>query len=156
MAMIVCPGCHEEVDGNLDACPQCGLSFLVSSEAVVGNSQIREIAIGQKWVIYSLLANILTLFATLGMQGADVPPAARMAIWMPVVVLQLFSLCKLTVALRMHPISIVLSCVALVFPCISLIVLLVINQKGIKELEKAGVKIGFMGAKMDTLPPVES
>ncbi|TWT34678.1 hypothetical protein [Blastopirellula retiformator] len=155
MAMITCAGCQSEVDGNLDACPQCGLSFLVSSEPVLSSSQLHEIASGQKWVIYSLLFNFIFLVAMILAGDSNLPPFLRGLIYLPLTVLQLFSFCKLGIALRMHPAVIALSCIALMIPCISLIVLLVINQKGIAVLEIAGVKIDFMGARMESLPPIE-
>ncbi len=64
-------------------------------------------------------------------------------------VLQLIALIGVGKALRLEPLW--LWVISVLLPCIGLLMLLIINGKATSALQKAGIKVGFMGASSDDL-----
>ncbi len=66
--------------------------------------------------------------------------------------LEVWCLYKLGQALGMSLPAIWLCSVALLFPCVSLGVLVVVNSRATDALQKAGVRVGLMGATLSEVP----
>ncbi len=160
MSLISCPECAREISDRAPHCPNCGFPMQTSASAPVHqsarvvslpHSQTREIAYRQKLLLYSILVLLLsqlpimallnTNFAALGWVGM----AANFA-------LEVWCLYKLGQALEMSLPAIWLCSVALLFPCVSLGVLVVVNSRATDALQKAGVRVGLMGATLSEVP----
>lgn len=152
MATLNCPACAATVDGDLEACPQCGVSLLVASETGQAGGDLRTIAIGQKWLLYALLLSLLAQVPIFLLTRPGAFPPAGLALTLVIAVIQIAALCKLGVALKMHIASIIFCSLLMLVPCVSLITLMVINDKATKKLQAAGIKVGLMGAKLSALP----
>lgn len=68
---------------------------------------------------------------------------------------QLYAVYRLAAALRMHVGVCVLFMLAMCLPIISLICLLVLSMRATDVLTRAGINVGFMGARLSDLPPEE-
>ncbi len=107
--------------------------------------------ISAKLLLYSILVLLLsqlpimallnTNFAVLGCVGM----AANFA-------LEVWCLYKLGQALEMSLPAIWLCSAALLFPCVSLGVLVMVNSRATDALQKAGVRVGLMGATLSEVP----
>ena len=70
-----------------------------------------------------------------------------------VVAFVMYTAARLATALRYQVWQIVLLCIALLIPCVSLIIMAVLISQSSKILKAAGIKVGLMGAKMDDFKP---
>jgi hypothetical protein len=123
-------------------------------EAMVAGSadreQLRRVAKRQQRVLYVLLAQIVIYFLLLSFQAAD---AMRGILGVAFLVLAVFGIVAVFLLAKevMH-IAIAVICTLLMFvPCISLLVLMVVNGRATKLLQKNGLKVGFMGVNPDTI-----
>jgi hypothetical protein len=66
-----------------------------------------------------------------------------------VLIFVLYTAARLASALRYPVWGIVLLCIGLIIPCVSLIIMFVLTVQSSKILKAAGIKIGLMGAKID-------
>jgi hypothetical protein len=104
---------------------QLMLAFLIS---IVFNITAKVLDLAHA----GLMVDLLVFLAALGVIGFAMYAAALLAS-----------------ALRYPVWGIVLLCIGLIIPCVSLIILLVLTIQSSKILKAAGVKIGLMGAKFD-------
>ncbi len=111
--------------------------------------RLRQIAVWQKTLIYGVLCNILLFGGGIaaGMTGATklVPVLQVLSLCLSVVML--YFMFKLAQELYGTIMGVVCT-ILLFFPCISLITLLVVVSRASKDLQKAGYKVGLMGANL--------
>lgn len=81
-----------------------------------------------------LLVDLVVVVVALGVVGFAIYTAARLAS-----------------ALRYPVWGIVLLCIGLIIPCVSLIIMFVLTVQSSKILKAAGIRIGLMGARMEDI-----
>jgi len=97
-----------------------------------------------------LLANILLNVAfVVGLRS----PPVMIVIFLCAMVIVVFTILSVfLLAKEVTNIGIAILCAILMFiPCISLLILLVINQRATSYLQGHGIKVGFMGVNPDTI-----
>jgi hypothetical protein len=107
--------------------------------------QLKEIAIGQRSVMYCMLGQLgAGAFYVFG-NAQNLIPLAIAALLLSLVLLVVTAIFvwKLANALGLSPILYV---VLIFVPCLSLMVLVVVIGKASERLKAAGVKVGLMGA----------
>lgn len=115
---------------------------------------IRALAKRQKLIIWLVLASVL-------LQGVWLSPLAFspmmtspglavvfMVVQIVLTVLLVVGVVLTEVALRSNPVIIVFVALLMLAPCISILILLIVNQHATSALRKAGLKVGFMGARL--------
>ena len=118
-----------------------------------GNSRdkLRRVAKYQRWVLFALLANISANVLSFATVGQELPiRLVAIAIGLGVALLAVASIFLLAKELINTGIA-VLCGILMFIPCISLITLLVINQKATAFLQAGGIKVGFMGVNPDSI-----
>jgi hypothetical protein len=115
----------------------------------LNSSQLNNVKTGQKFVIYAILLNLVTLFFQFLSRQEGMQPVLLLAI--PIALgalgLSLFGMYRLTAGLGYELGWRILFCVFMVIPCVGLIVLLVMNSKATNILRAHGFKVGLLGAK---------
>lgn len=132
------------------------------------SSELREIAKYHKLVCYCILI-VLVLVILVLIIGVIVPvtgtgnrPLFGLMIGMSnnpllglirfmLIGFEIFSLYKLARALKFSIVLIILLGLCLFVPILSLIVLLFMNGQAIKPLKEAGIKVGLLGADMNSI-----
>jgi hypothetical protein len=103
-------------------------------------------------VLSAILANIGVTGLAYATQGAgSISPAmsiAVIALYICVVVFQVVAMVGLSNALGGSVGSAILVGISCFIPCVSLIVLLMLNGKATKALQASGIKVGVMGANL--------
>lgn len=166
MALVDCPECGRQVSDRAMACPQCGCPLhspaapevMMTSSAAVMTSQplvlspLQEIAYRQKLVLYALLINILSqLPQWAALQSPWLSPLG----WLLLLANGVFScwcMFKLLQAVRMPVALIVLFSIGLFVPGLSMLVLILVVGRATRALQKAGVRVGLLGANLATVP----
>ena len=116
-----------------------------------GREPIRRVAKFQRYVIFALLANILANIITFATRGQDLP--ARLvviALYAGVAVFAMVAIFLLAKEVFNTGVG-VLCAILMIVPFISLIVLLVINQKATSYLQSNGVRVGFLGTNPNSI-----
>ena len=105
----------------------------------------RKVAEYQRWVIYTLLANILLYVVALPMARNDLLTSfIIIALYLLVGIFAVFAAYMLAKEVSNPGVAII--CAILMFmPCISLIALLIINQKATSFLQSQGIHVGLLG-----------
>ena len=112
---------------------------------------LRRVAKYQRFVIFALLANILANIVSVATLGQDLPiRLVVMALSLGVAVFAMVSIFLLAKEVINTGVG-VLCAILMIVPCISLIVLLVVNQKATSFLQNNGVRVGFLGANPDSV-----
>jgi hypothetical protein len=111
----------------------------------------RRVAKYQRLVIYALLANILINVISFATMGQDA--AVRLVVLVLALCVAAFAMTAIfLLAKELINVGVGILCaILMVVPCISLIVLLVINQKATSYLQSNGVRVGFFGANPDSI-----
>ncbi len=110
-----------------------------------GRRELREIARSQSLLMWAVLCGILgTLLVRMF--------PLLLPIALPILGFEIYALVRLGKALRISTVFIVLSCILLIAPCISLIVLVIFSIKASRVLKDAGIRVGLMGAREEDLP----
>ena len=114
--------------------------------------KLRRVARRQQWVLYALLAQVvlyflLCVFTYTDQKGPIV--VLSLAFWALAIVsmVAIFLLAKEVV----HIVIAVICTIFMLMPCISLMILLVVNGRATKLLQQHGVKVGLMGANPDLI-----
>lgn len=113
--------------------------------------KMRRVAKYQRLVIFSVLANLGYYVVVMALR--DQPYPARFlipAVGIPVVIFAITSIALLTKEV-MNTIAAVLFAFLMFVPCVSLIVLLVVNQSATSYLQSNGVKVGFFGVNPNSI-----
>jgi heme/copper-type cytochrome/quinol oxidase subunit 4 len=120
--------------------------------------QLRRVARSQKNVLYCLLANIgLNIVSFAVQRGGDPeagPSIATLIVGVfaiGVIVASIYFVYQLTKSMGQQPAIAVILSLCMCIPCVSLIVLLVVNQQATGLLQKNGVKVSLMGADPNSI-----
>jgi len=160
MQLLECPECQHNVSPRAVACPQCGFPIgsgtaLLSQELVQAElvrSPLQEIAYRQKLLLYALLLYVVSQVPLTALTWSEwLAPLGWLGL-LGNVALEAWCLYKLGRAMNMSVPVIVLLSLALFIPCVALIILLLVNQKATEALQRAGVRVGLMGARLDDVP----
>ncbi len=110
---------------------------------------LRLVARRQKYAIYLVLAAILNWFLTAFMSVRFGPIIAVLGGFLMIAIqlLLVVGVVLMLSATRTH-VAVIVVCAILMFaPCVNLIVLLFVNQGVTRTLRRAGIRVGFMGAR---------
>lgn len=112
---------------------------------------LREVATYQRLVLFSLLANIVSNIVMMFGGGLDLLVLlALLAVALIIIVLTMVSMFLL--ANRIYNVGVAIVCAILMLvPCISLITMLIVNQKATSILQASGVKVGLFGANPSSI-----
>ncbi len=111
---------------------------------VVRAEDIKGLIAGQKMVIFAILLN----FAANGVAVAAPKLLVVVALaGIAALILAIVGTVRLASNLGFHPVVTVLVCLLMLVPCVSLIVLLVLNSKATGKIKEAGFEVGLLGAK---------
>ncbi len=112
---------------------------------------LRAVAKWQRAVIFALLANITMNIVWMAMQEPGLG-VTLLLLTLTLVVLVIAVSSIFMLARELYDTGPAILCALLMFvPCISLITLLVVNQKATAYLQEHGVKVGFMGANPNSI-----
>jgi len=115
--------------------------------------KLRRVARYQQWVLYALLANILNtvlLFANALAVKSEIMATFWSLLALVIAVAAMVAIFLL--AKEVYNVVVgVLCAILMVFPCISLLTLAIVNSKATAYLQQRGVKVGFMGVNPDTI-----
>ena len=107
---------------------------------------VRLVAKYQRWVIFALLGNISANILSFVTSTQTLPVRILVILFLFAVVIfamaSVFLLAKEIIGTTVG----ILCAILMIAPCISLIVLLILNQKATSYLQKNGVRVGFFGA----------
>ena len=158
MATTHCAQCKREISLLAKTCPHCGaavseLGTLASPPRAKPHGPLYEIAYRQKLVLYAVLLDFLAPLSGGFLAQPSEPPVSRV---MPglVEVIWLCGLCSQSGPIinweRLGlPMSVIcLGAACLIFPCVSLIVLIGITRIAARKLRRAGMQVGLMGANL--------
>jgi hypothetical protein len=124
--------------------------------------EVVNIARAQRRLLLVILGNICAtiLYAVVMMPAGGKGPGPHPALGLLVVIfvlivmaLQITCFALMLRAMRYTTVGIVFLCIGSVLSCIGLIILLVINQQATSRLQRAGLKVGLLGAKIEAGPP---
>lgn len=108
--------------------------------------QLQRVALRQRRLIYVFLANLVCMI--LPITGAALQQPLLVLLWLPLyltlVVLSALAIFFLAQEVYSTAVAVV-SVVCMILPCVSIIVLLMVNQKATTYLQQHGVKVGFLG-----------
>lgn len=116
--------------------------------------QLRTVAKNQKTVLYALLANIIINVAAMALpkgEGAGMANLAIGVLALAVAVFSIYAMYQLATSLGKSPVLGVVLALCMCIPCLSLIVLLVVNGQATSMLQKHGVKVSLMGADPNSI-----
>lgn len=117
------------------------------------NARLRRIAERQRLMLFAILANIGANVAA--MAARNLEPLMAIGLLVAIFAVLAFTIvAAVRLAIEVYESTAIgiLCGVLVLFPCIGLITLLVVNQKATGELQRAGIKVGFMGANMSQFP----
>jgi hypothetical protein len=117
----------------------------------VDREKLRRVARYQQWVIYAILANIGINIASMAVRGQD--PLLQLGIVAVALVILILVIAAIgLLANELMGIGMAIVCgVLMILPCISLITLLVVNQKATAYLQQHGIQVGLMGANPNNI-----
>lgn len=101
---------------------------------------IEQVASGQKMIIFAILINIVTYV----LQIAVHPFLGLLAL--AAIALGIIGIVNLAKGLGKSTGLTVVFVILMFVPCVSLIMLLILNSEATKELQRAGYRVGLMGA----------
>jgi len=108
--------------------------------AAPSQGTIEQVASGQKMIIYAILINIVTYV----LQIAVHPLLGLLALG--AIALGIVGIITLAKGLGKSTGLTVVFVILMFVPCVSLIMLLILNSEATKELQSAGYRVGLMGA----------
>lgn len=113
---------------------------------------VRRVARYQRWVIFALLFNIGVNVLSLAVSFAQLPIPSIVILVLALAgglfaIIAIFQLAKELSGPGLG----VFCAILMIMPCISLLVLLIINQKATTFLQNNGVRVGFLGTNPDSI-----
>lgn len=113
--------------------------------------KLRRVARYQRYVIFALLSNIILNIVSLASGRVD--PSVRLALLGLIIVVGLLTMFSTFMLGKevVHVVIAVFCSLLMVIPCISLMVLLVLNQRATTFLQRHGVRVGFLGTDPNTI-----
>lgn len=123
----------------------------ISQSADPTRGRVRRVAKYQRIVIFALLASIITNILVVATVGQA--PTIRLVILVLSLSVAIFAMVAVFFLAKevMNTVLGVLCAVLMVVPFISLIALLVVNQKATSYLQRNGVRVGFFGTDPNRL-----
>lgn len=116
----------------------------------LGREHLKDVATGQRNVIFCLLANMtLGANATAAAIGGVAGAALVAIVALGLVAVMMFCVHRLSSALEIGAPA--AYAFAMIIPCGSLIVLLILSQTATSYLQDNGVKVGLLGANPDSI-----
>jgi hypothetical protein len=115
--------------------------------------KLRRVAKYQQWVLYALLGQIGVNVAILGGRAAGfdaVPSLIAIFAGLPVAIFAMVAVFLLGREVYNSAVGVVCA-ILMLLPCIALLTLLVVNGKATSYLQARGVKVGLMGANLNTI-----
>ncbi len=111
---------------------------------------LKEVAVTQKHILYCVLGQfgVGILNAIAGAAQLTALAFLDIALALGLLVFMIISVIKLTKALNL---SAVIYAILMFVPCVSLIVLLILNGKATERLKQAGIKVGLLGADPNSI-----
>ncbi|WP_254510856.1 hypothetical protein [Anatilimnocola floriformis] len=136
---------------NPYASPPPDNSFQINTSVGHDRAKLREIATAQVFLMQVLLAAIVggilaRVIATYA-QGNIVIIAAAVVLQLAISVLQSFAMFRLGKSLYSIGGAIGMAIISFV-PCLGLLFMLIANQTATGKLNRAGIKVGFLGADL--------
>ncbi len=116
-----------------------------STETGFSKEELRHICWAQNLLMWAVLANIV------GALLIKVLPFVGLVIAVGILAYILYALCQLTYALRFPVWVMLLLCLTMCIPIISLLVLVIVSGRASKVLKAAGVRVGIMGGKIEDI-----
>lgn len=116
-----------------------------------------RLAEAQRGLIWCILIRLVFELGSFGFTGGGAPGFARGGALPPIVmpvylillagllIVTLVYVAKMAIAYGYHPIMAGFGAIAVVVPCIGLLILVALNQRVNGSLQRANVKVGFMG-----------
>ncbi|HEY1785079.1 MAG TPA: hypothetical protein VGG30_05990 [Pirellulales bacterium] len=120
--------------------------------------RLYEIAYRQKLVLFAILLDVITPAANLiALQLAESAPIDLLVIVVALstlcqTVFSIWAYCKLCVALGIPTAVICVGTFCLVFPWVSIIVLVKMSRIAARKLQRAGVPVGWLGVDLRAIP----
>jgi hypothetical protein len=112
--------------------------------------KLKRIAKYQRWVLVSLLINVLFLVYAFARPDGEIPLVLRFVI-LGAALFNVFSVFMLAKQFMNVALAVILALLQFI-PLVALLVLFFVNQKATTYLQQRGVKVGLLGAKADALP----
>ena len=116
------------------------------TEEIDETTRSEQVRSGQKLAIWAILLNLISIPFLLVPEGALV----RAPLVLVAIVLAVLGIVRMSRALGINLIIIVLMAMAMVIPMVGLVVLLVINAKATRYLRDHGYTVGMFGANKAT------
>jgi len=117
-------------------------STKAAAEPVEDDADLDSLALGQKLVIYTIIAN----FAWAAIRGS-MPPGLTGLLAIAIVITSLVGVWKIATALGSNIVMKILALVSMFVPLANLIVLVMLSMRATKRLKEAGYTVGFLGAR---------
>ena len=106
---------------------------------------LREVALSQKQVLYCVLAQLgLGIFN--GVARAGHIPGLGIVVGLLALALLVYMVVSVVRVCKSLGLSPVIYAILMFIPCVSLVFLVILSQKATSRLQKAGLKVGLMGA----------
>jgi hypothetical protein len=106
---------------------------------------LREVALSQKQVLYCVLAQLgLGIFN--GVARAGHIPGLGIVVGLLALALLVYMVVSVVRLCKSLGLSPVIYAILMFIPCVSLVFLVILSQKATSRLQKAGLKVGLMGA----------
>ena len=114
--------------------------------AGMNREKLRRVARYQQWVIFAIVAQVGVNIASFAAGRQD--PLIQLVIVAVALVVLIFVITAIgLLANELMGLGVAILCgILMIVPCISLITLLVVNQKATAYLQQHGVKVGLVGA----------
>jgi hypothetical protein len=113
---------------------------------------LHQVAKYQRLVILALGLNILFNIVAVGARTSDSVPLALVVLVVALGTVVFSMATMFMLANRLYGIGLAIVCTVLMLvPCLSLITLLVVNQKATNTLQASGIKVGLLGADPNTI-----
>ncbi|MFQ5461417.1 MAG: hypothetical protein ACE5E5_02190 [Phycisphaerae bacterium] len=148
--VVACPGCDADIEPwRAVGSPNEELVPPPRRPRKKREPDIRKLAKAQRWMILLVLLNLVLQFLPPLFLNAFAPGPSFMIIW-GILYLGVYVLMVIGTVLLLNaqgnslPIVIICGILAL-FPCVSLILLLLVNMSATRTLRRAGLRVGFMG-----------
>lgn len=147
---VPCPMCGEHVSASATVCEHCGEAIgAAAGQSVPGTrgrtrEQLRDVATWQKAILVGVLLNILAYVAV----ALGLPQIVGGFVFLSVAIFQLVAIFRLGRALGLW---VWIWVVGALLPCVSLLVLLVMNGKATAALQQAGIRVGLLGARLSDI-----
>lgn len=113
------------------------------------NQKVRMVAAAQRMVLMALLTSIGINIASYAVRGQSIViQGVFLIVALAVVGFMIFAMYCLAKQLNSQGLAIFYA-ILMIVPCISLIMLLVVNQQATGFLKRHGIEVGLMGANMN-------